>query len=98
VKYDRRKRQKKRQQETQQDKKENKNRTEEFHALFQAIVPVIMDIMLTDRCIDRNSPVFGGRMVAEYDSLTKKRTQLYTMKEMVQPEEKLKIYDEPLSA
>jgi H+/gluconate symporter-like permease len=85
VKYGRIKRQKKRQQEEQQDKKKTKNRTEEFHAFFQAIVvPVIMDIMWTDRCIDRNSPVLGGRIVAEYDSLTKKIMQLYTtMKEMV---------------
>ena len=54
--------------------------------------------MWTDRCIDRNSPVLGGRIVAEYDSLTKKITQLYTMKEMVLPEDELKIYDEPLES
>ncbi|MGK3734385.1 MAG: hypothetical protein ACI90V_001222 [Bacillariaceae sp.] len=52
--------------------------------------------MWTDRCIDRNTPVLGGRIVAEYDSLSKKVTQLYTMKEMVLPEDDTTIFDEPL--
>ena len=52
--------------------------------------------MWTDRCIDRNTPVLGGRIVAEYDSLSKKITQLYTMREMVLPEDELKIFDESL--
>jgi hypothetical protein len=52
--------------------------------------------MWTDRCIDRNKPVLGGRIVAEYDSLTKKVKQLYTMQEMVLPEDEMKIFDEPL--
>ena len=52
--------------------------------------------MWTDRCIDRNTPVVGGRIVAEYDSLSKKITQLYTMKEMVLPEDEQKIFNEPI--
>jgi hypothetical protein len=52
--------------------------------------------MWTDRCIDRNTPVLGGRIVAEYDSLSKKVTQLYTMREMVLPEDELKIFDEKI--
>jgi ABC-type uncharacterized transport system ATPase subunit len=40
--------------------------------------------------------VTGGRIVAEYDSLTKKITQLYTMREMVLPEDETKIFDETL--
>ena len=54
--------------------------------------------MWTDRCLDSNSPVLGGRIVAEYGSLTKKITQLCTMKEMVLPEDELKIYDELLES
>ena len=38
----------------------------------------------------------GGRKVAEYDALTKRVTQLYTMREMVLPEDELKIFNEPL--
>jgi hypothetical protein len=52
--------------------------------------------MWTDQCIDRNTPVLGGRIVAEYDSLSKKITQLYTMREMVLPEDEMKIFDEEL--
>jgi hypothetical protein len=52
--------------------------------------------MWTDRCIDRNTPVIGGRIVAEYDSLSKKITQLVTMREMVLPEDETKIFDEEL--
>jgi hypothetical protein len=47
-------------------------------------------------CIDRNTPVVGGRIVAEYDALTKKVSHLYTMREMVLPEDEIKIFDEPL--
>jgi hypothetical protein len=72
-----------------------KNKTEDFHSFFQAIIPIVQEIW-TDRCIDRNTPVVGGRTVAEYDSLTKKVTQLYTMKEMVLPEDEIKIYNETL--
>ncbi|OEU11118.1 hypothetical protein FRACYDRAFT_246229 [Fragilariopsis cylindrus CCMP1102] len=72
-----------------------KNKTEAFHAFFQAIIPIIQETW-TDRCIDRNTPVLGGRIVAEYDSLTKKITHLYTLKEMVLPEDELKIFNEPL--
>jgi hypothetical protein len=52
--------------------------------------------MWTDRCIDRNTLVLGSRIVAEYDSLTKKVKQLYTMREMVLPEDELKIFDEAI--
>jgi hypothetical protein len=34
--------------------------------------------------------------VAEYDSLSKKVTHLYTLREMVLPEYELKIYNEPI--
>ena len=40
----------------------------------------------------------GGRIVAEYDSLSRKVKQLYTMREMVLPEDKLKIFDETLNS
>jgi hypothetical protein len=94
-------RKKKREQEQSKGKERNKgntkkkNQTEAFHSFYQAIVPFIME-MWTDRCIDRNTPVLGGRIVAEYDSLSKKVTQLYTMREMVLPEDEVKIYDETL--
>ena len=67
-----------------------------FHALFQAIIPIIQDIWM-DRCIDRNKPVLGGRIVAEYDSLLKKVTHLYTLREMVLPEDELKIYNKTMT-
>jgi transposase len=69
--------------------KKTKNITEDFHAFIHAIIPIVQEIW-TDRCIDRNTPVVGGRIVAEYDSLTKKVTQMYTMKEMVLPEDETK--------
>jgi hypothetical protein len=75
--------------------KKTKNKTEDFHAFFQAIIPIVHKIW-ADRCIDRNTPVLGGRIVAEYDSLTKKVTQMYTMKEMVLPEDETKIFNETL--
>jgi hypothetical protein len=75
--------------------KNKKNKTEDFHAFFQAIIPIIQEIW-TDRCIDRNTPVIGGRIVAEYDSLSKKVTHLYTKKEMVLPEDEMKIFNETL--
>jgi hypothetical protein len=76
-------------------KKKNKNKTEAFHSFFQNIVPVIKEIW-TGRCIARNTPVLGGRIVAAYDSLSKKVTQLYTVRGMVLPEDELKIFDEAL--
>jgi hypothetical protein len=76
--------------------KKKKNKTEAFHAFFQSIIPIIQE-MWTDRCIDRNTPAIGGRIVAEYDSLSKQVTQLYTMREMVLPEDELKIFDEKLA-
>ena len=54
--------------------------------------------MWADRCIDRNTPVLGGRMAAEYDSLSKKITHMYTLREMVLPEDELKIYDGTLDS
>ena len=52
---------------------------------FQSIMPFIKEIC-TDRCIDTNTPVLGGRIVAEYDTLSRSVTQLYTsLKEMVLP-------------
>jgi hypothetical protein len=75
--------------------KNKKNKTEDFHGFFHAIIPIIQEIW-TDRCIDRNTPVIGGRIVAEYDSLSKKVTHLYTMKEMVLPEDETRIFNETL--
>ena len=49
-----------------------------------------------ERCVDRTTPVIGGRIVAEYDSLSKKITHLYTLREMVYPEDELKICKEPI--
>jgi hypothetical protein len=91
-------RRKKRKEDKDKSKtKKKKNKTEAFHAFFQSIIPIVQEIW-TDRCIDRNTPVLGGRIVAEYDSLSKKVTQLYTMREMVLPEDELKIFDENLEA
>jgi hypothetical protein len=72
-----------------------KNKTEAFHWFFQAIVPFLKEIW-TDRCIDQKTPVVGGSIVAEYDALLKKVTQLYTMCEMVLPEDELKIFNKSL--
>jgi hypothetical protein len=99
--YARIQRRKKRKADKEKDKDKNKtkkknNKTETFQAFFQSIIPIIQE-MWTDRCIDRNTPVLGGRIVAEYDSLSKKVTQLYTMREMVLPEDELKIFDEKLA-
>jgi hypothetical protein len=77
------------------NKKKTRNKTEDFHAFFQAIIPIIQEVW-TDRCIDRNTHVVGGRIVAEYEALTQRVTQLYSMKEMVLPEEKSKIFNEEL--
>jgi hypothetical protein len=49
-----------------------------------------------DRCIDRNTPALGGRIVTEYDSLSRRIDQLYTMQGMVLPEDKTKIFNETL--
>jgi hypothetical protein len=78
--------------EIQRENNSNKNnRTEAFHSFFKSIVPIVKE-MWTDRCIGRNTPILGGRIVAEYDSLSKKITQLYTMREMVLPEDEIKIF------
>jgi hypothetical protein len=99
IMYDRIQRKKKRKaekdKENDNNKTKRKNKTEAFHAFFQSIIPIIQEIW-TDRCIDRNTPVLGGRIVAEYDSLSKKVTQIYTMREMVLPEDEIKIFDETL--
>jgi hypothetical protein len=92
--YEKTRRRKLRQEDKQRATKK-KNKTEDFHAFFQAIIPIVQE-MWTDRCIDRNTPVVGGRIVAEYDSLSKKITQLYTMKEMVLPEDEMKIFNETI--
>ena len=81
--------------EKDNNKTKRKNKTEAFHAFFQSTIPIIQEIW-TDRCIDRNTPVLGGRIVAEYDSLSKKVTQLYTMREMALPEDEIKIFNETL--
>jgi hypothetical protein len=78
------------------NKTKKKDKTEDFHAFFQAIIPIIQEIW-TDRCIDRNTPVVGGRIVAEYDSLSKKVSQLYTMKEMVLPKDETNIFNKTLA-
>ena len=62
--YARVKRNKKRKAATDKNKSKRKNKTEEFHAFFQAIIHIIQDILM-DRCIHRNKPVLGGRIVAE---------------------------------
>jgi hypothetical protein len=101
--YARKLRKKKRKEEENENKDKNKrkknknNNTEAFHSFYQSIVPFIKE-MWTDRCIDRNTPVLGGRIVAEYDSLSKKVNQLYTLREMVLPEDELKIFDESLES
>ena len=38
----------------------------------------------------------GRKIVAEYDPLSKKVTQLYSMQEIVLPEDKLKVFNKPL--
>jgi hypothetical protein len=85
--------------ETRRRKNNNKrkktNKTEAFHSFFQAIIPFIKEIW-TDRYIDRNTPIIGGRIVAEYDSLSKKVTQLYTLRDMVLPENETKVFNETL--
>jgi hypothetical protein len=79
-------RRKKREEKKKGNNTKKKNKTEDFHAFFQAIIPIIQEIW-TDRCIDRNTPEVGRRrIVAEYDSLSKKVNQLYTLREMVLPE------------
>ena len=85
-----------RKRDKEKNKGKRKDKTEAFHSFFQAIVPFIEE-MRKDRCIDRNTPVVRGRkVVAEYDSLTKKITHLYTLREMVIPEDELKIFNETL--
>jgi hypothetical protein len=76
-------------------KGKQKNKTDAFHSFYQAVVPFIEEIW-KDRCIDRNTLVVGGRIVAEYDALTKEVTHLYTLREMVLPEDELKIFNETL--
>ena len=38
----------------------------------------------------------GRKIVAEYDPLSKKVTQLYSIQEIVLPEDKLKVFNKPL--
>jgi hypothetical protein len=93
--YEKTQRRKARESDKNKNKKKKKNKTEDLHAFFQEIIPIIQEIR-TDRCIDRNTPVVGGIIVAGYDSLTKKVTQLYKMKEMILPEDEIKIFNETL--
>jgi hypothetical protein len=89
-------RRKEKEEAKKRNKTKKKNKTEDFHALFQVIIPIIQEVW-TDRCIDMNTPVVGGRIVAEYDSLLKKVTQLYTMKDMVLQEDETKIFNKTLA-
>ena len=84
-----------RKRDNDKDKGKRKNKTEPFHSFFQAIIPSIQEIW-KDRCIDRNTPVKGGRIAAEYHSLIMQVTHLYTLREMVLPEDETKIYNETL--
>ena len=88
-------RNKKRKATTDKTNSKRKNQTERFHAFFQAIIPIIQEIWMV-RCIGRNKPVLGGRIVAEYNYLMKKVTHLYTLRVMVLPEDELKIFNEVL--
>jgi hypothetical protein len=76
-------------------KRKMKNKMEAFQSFFQAILPHIKEAW-TDRCIDRNTPVLGGQIVAEYDALSRKVMHLYTVREMVLPEDEIKIFDKTL--
>jgi hypothetical protein len=95
--YEYAKAQRRKKQETSKNNKKTKkkNKTEDFLTFFQAIIPIIQEMWM-GRCIDRNKPVVGGRIVAEYDLLSKKVAQLYTMKEMVLPEDEMKIFNESI--
>ena len=84
-----------RKKDNNKDKGTTKNKTEPFHAFFQAIIPFVKEIW-KDRCIDRHTPEVGGRIAAEYASLIKKVTHLYTLREMVLPEDETKIFNETL--
>ena len=55
------------------------------------IVPIIAELW-KERCVDRTTPVIGGRIVA---ALSKNISHLYTLREMVFPEDELKIFNEP---
>jgi hypothetical protein len=89
---------KKREEAKKKAKGKKKNKKEAFHSFFQTIMTHIEEISWTDRCIDRNTPVVGGWIVAEYDALSKRVTQLYTIRAMVLPEDELKIFNESLES
>ena len=90
-------RKKKRKEEQYKKNDQNKTtpRTEHFQAFFKSIIPIIAELW-KERCVDRTTPVTGGRIAAEYDSLSKQITHLYTLQEMVLPEDELKIFNEPI--
>ena len=73
-------RKKKRDEEKNRGKNKGRrtNKTEAFHSFFHSIIPHIKEIWI-DRCtcIDRNTPIVGGRIVAEYDALTRSHTIVY---------------------
>ena len=82
-------------QENDQGKKTTRT-TERFQAFFKSIVPIIAELW-KERCVDRTTLVIGGRIAAEYDSISKQISHLYTLKEMVLPEDELKIFNEPIN-
>jgi hypothetical protein len=90
-------RKKKRKEEQYKKNDQNKTtpRTEHFQAFFKSIIPIIAELW-KERCVDRTTPVTGGRIAAEYDSLSKQITHLYTLQEMVLQEDELKIFNEPI--
>ena len=81
--------QRKKKRDEDKNKNKQKNKTVAFHLFFQAIVPFVKEVW-KGRGIGRNTPVGGGRIVAEYDSLIKKVTHLYIiLREIVLPEDEL---------
>ena len=95
------KQRKKKRQEEQYKKndqgcKKTTRSTGRFQAVFKSIVPIIAELW-KERCVDRTTPVIGGRIAAEYDSISKQISHLYTLKEMVLPEDELKIFNEPIN-
>jgi hypothetical protein len=94
--YNKTQRRKARELAKKKNKKKKKNKTEDFHTFFHVIIPIIQEIW-TDRCVNRNTLIVGGRIVTEYDSISKKVNHLYTMKEMVLPEDEKKTFNETLA-
>ena len=77
------KKQRKKKRQEEQYKKNDQGKkttrtTERFQAFFKSIVPIIAELW-KERCVDRTTLVIGGRIAAEYDSLSKKVTHMYTL-------------------